>query len=67
MAATETWLYVNDQGKIIEHTENDGPGYLRKGPESLDRVVELDHVERSYSRSIYQQILKELEEWHGCE
>lgn len=49
MGARERWVSVRDDGTIIMHEENDGAVFLRKGPESVEWVVTLDELKRSYS------------------
>jgi hypothetical protein len=44
MGARERWYYVKDNGDIVEHSENDGATFLRRGAEANEEVVPLDSV-----------------------
>jgi hypothetical protein len=56
MGAYEKWVYVNKEGKIIEHIENDGPRFMRRGAERYDEVVSLDYVRQRYGEEEYLRI-----------
>ena len=60
MGAYEKWVYVNN-GKIIEHIENDGPRFLSKGAQASDEVVSLDYVKQRYGEEEYLKIKDQLE------
>jgi hypothetical protein len=49
MGATESWVYVREDGAIVLRTENDGPTFLRRGPEARDKLL-LSELERRHPR-----------------
>jgi len=44
----ERWVFVRD-GKLYLHEENDGPTYLRRGPEASEREITLDELARRHT------------------
>jgi hypothetical protein len=44
MGAFEQWIIVRADGTLILHTENDGPTFLRRGPEAIEQVVTLEEL-----------------------
>jgi hypothetical protein len=51
--AVESWVYMKD-GVLMIHVENDGPTFLRRGAEAVDRPVtlaELEHFPRLYAEA----------------
>jgi len=43
----ECWFFVR-QGRLYIHEENDGPAFLRKGPQKHESEISLDEVAREY-------------------
>lgn len=39
MSQTESWFYIDSQGRLIQRTENDGYAFLRHGACARERVV----------------------------
>jgi len=56
MGAFEQWVFVDKQGRIIEHVENDGPRFFRKGPEAENRVVTPEYVKQAYGAKEYKRV-----------
>jgi hypothetical protein len=46
MGSTESWVYINGDGALVLHTENDGWRFLRRGAEAAERIVTLDELEQ---------------------
>ena len=59
MSADDCWILWQD-GKLILHTENDGPRYMRRGAEPREREVTIEEL-RGHSR-LYGEALKLIEE-----
>jgi hypothetical protein len=57
----EEWLTVHPNGRIEHHFENDGPTFLRPGPQARDEWVDLDHV-RNYWPEVVGQVEAALAE-----
>jgi len=56
MGATESWVYLDAEGRLIMRVENDGPRVLRRGPEAADTVVTPEDLRH------YPGLYKEAEE-----
>jgi hypothetical protein len=41
---SESWIIVEDDGRIILHRENEGHRFLRRGAEATDEEVTLEKV-----------------------
>ena len=61
MSADDTWVEVQETGKILVHTENDGWRFMRLGPEHRSREISLDEVKQIYPH-YYPQVVKRLAE-----
>jgi hypothetical protein len=51
----EEWLVVHPNGRIEHHVENDGRAFPRRGPQTRDQWVDLDHV-RNYWPEVIDQV-----------
>lgn len=52
-STSETWLEVYADGRIREHTENDGWRFVNRGAETRERWLTLDDVRRMGTRHSY--------------
>jgi len=59
MGASEQWLDVNKEGKVILHGENDGARFLRRGAEAWEEEVTLAFVKQHYPKQ-YQELAAEV-------
>jgi hypothetical protein len=48
MSESERWVYVNDEGKLVLHTENDGHSFLRHGSQAHESPITLDEVKNRF-------------------
>jgi hypothetical protein len=73
--AYETWLVVYADGRIQEHTENNGPRILRHGCEPHDEFITLDDVaklEQRHGKRLVEKVQAALAEmkaeayWDEC-
>ena len=50
---TESWITIRD-GNIVQHTENDGYAFMRRGAESLAEIIM--SVEEAKKKGVYRDI-----------
>ena len=44
----ERWVFVDEKGRLMLHTENDGETFLNRGPETVETEITLDELRASY-------------------
>jgi hypothetical protein len=49
MSEIERWVFVDNEGRLILHTENDGHAYLRYGPQATDEHITLEELRARHS------------------
>lgn len=59
--STDKWVVVKDDKTIWLRQENDGPGYLRKGPEVTYRQTSLAELKERHPK-LYEMALIEMSE-----
>jgi hypothetical protein len=53
----ERWGFVDEKGRLMLHTENDGETFLNRGPEAVETEITLDEL-----RASYPSLIKKAEE-----
>lgn len=60
MSAIERWVRLDEAGRLVLHSENDGITFLLRGAEATERVVSLEDLEGRYPR-LHRQAIELLE------
>ncbi len=53
--ARERWLYIKD-GNIIQHSENDGWSFAKRGPEAEEKIIM--SVDMAKEKGVYKDLIK---------
>ena len=56
--ARERWLYIAD-GNIIQHSENDGWSFAKRGPEEETKIIM--SVEQAKEKGVYKDLINKYE------
>jgi hypothetical protein len=48
-STAEEWIVIQPDGSMILHHENDGPRFLRRGPEATDRPITLAEARERFA------------------
>jgi hypothetical protein len=46
----EGWLYVNEAGQLVYHSENDGHAFWRKGAEACDELLTFEQALKRFPK-----------------
>jgi hypothetical protein len=44
----ERWVFVDEKGRLMLHTENDGQTFLNRGAEAVNTEITLDKLRASH-------------------
>jgi hypothetical protein len=58
----ETWMTIKN-GNIVEHSENDGYAFMKKGFDEHDEIIM--SVEEARKKGKYKDLIKYFEEFEG--
>jgi hypothetical protein len=66
-STTESWLVVYDGGRIKWHIENDGPRFLRSGPESSEEWIDIGSVAKQLVSKVQAALIEMRQERESCD